>query len=804
MRRRRLKPARLVGAVAALSVLRLAAAAKIETPDSEAPAVVLEFGAAPQTQRWRLMVTIDGESAERRWSAAMKNLCEFVDADGSGDLDAGEASRLPSAFGIRQMLWGQFVPAGLGPSWTALDADGDRRITRDEVEGYYRTQGVTGVVVAAGRAPHTKELTAALLATGSEAGVLDRSVSRGAWDAALERVPSHDLNGDQSISPAELLGDVAYPGIAANEFISPTDEGNSKGSTKPPVRWRAHEVDAKSRGAVHAVWRIAFDDGKASSNWAAHERSGGNTDSASATQEPRTGAYRIQSFVDRGRSLDMWREARRRFEAQFNDLSSDDSAFVDVAALNDDASLRDFKLVSSAADRNGDRRLSRRELDRWLGVQQAFVMSQTLVSVIDYGAGLFEFVDHSHDGRLSTAELASAWERLGAAGGLAADRLLLDRLPHHLRVTASRGLPSSLLPKASLTGPPWFQAADANSDGRLSSEEFPADDSSFHRLDANSDGEIGAEEAEKSSATKAPSTAARDGRLATLGRRLFFDRSLSSDGSTSCADCHRPTHGWSTPERLPRGVGGRRARRHPPSLYNVGRQRQWFWDGRATSLEEQVLGPIESPDEMNQPVESLVARLKRSSHWRGQFEEAGLEPGKESLAAALAAFCRTIEADDAPYDRFRAGDWTALSPAARRGHDLFFFRLQCGVCHSGENFTDGKFHNLGVGMDQKMSDVGRFVVTGKEEDRGAFKTPSLRNVAKTAPYMHDGRFDALDEVVDFYVRGGHFNPHLDQLMNVFPLSAEEKSDVVAFLREGLTSPSDAAADAARELMARDP
>jgi cytochrome c peroxidase len=287
--------------------------------------------------------------------------------------------------------------------------------------------------------------------------------------------------------------------------------------------------------------------------------------------------------------------------------------------------------------------------------------------------------------------------------------------------------------------------------------------------------------------------------VAQLGHSLFFDRKLSRDGTVSCADCHRPDHGWSSPDAFSHGVGGQVGKRHAPSLYNVGLQRSFFWDGRARSLEDTVLIPIQDSHEMAQPLAGLLDRLRESNEYRQKFAEARMEIDIAGVSRALAQFCRTIVAEDAPFDRYRAGDMAALSPSARRGHDLFFFRLNCASCHNGKQLSDGKFHNLGIGFEQPKPDLGRYTVTGEKKDRGAFKTPSLRNVAKRSPYMHDGRFKTLEEVIDFYKEGGHANANLDPLINLLPIDDSQKTDVVSFLREGLTSKTDPAAEASRHM-----
>lgn len=287
--------------------------------------------------------------------------------------------------------------------------------------------------------------------------------------------------------------------------------------------------------------------------------------------------------------------------------------------------------------------------------------------------------------------------------------------------------------------------------------------------------------------------------IVELGRKLFFDRRLSKDNSVSCAHCHQPEHGWSTPLPFAGGVEGQLGRRHVPSLYNIGLRQSLFWDGRVATLREQVLQPIEDPHEMGMPLDPLLERLAGLEDLQPAISATGRQLTKELLAESLAAFCETIVADNTPFDRYRSGDVEALSPAARRGHDLFFFGLNCATCHTGSQLTDEKFHNLGIGMDSEVLDLGRYEVTRREEHRGAFRTPSLRNVASTAPYMHDGRFESLEEVIDFYAGGGISNPHLDPMINVLPLDDGQKMDLILFLREGFTSPSDPAAERSRTL-----
>ncbi len=274
-----------------------------------------------------------------------------------------------------------------------------------------------------------------------------------------------------------------------------------------------------------------------------------------------------------------------------------------------------------------------------------------------------------------------------------------------------------------------------------------------------------------------------------LGRRLYFDKALSSDRTISCASCHDPARGWSNGEPFATGVDGQVGGRNSPTVINTAYQKFQFWDGRAGSLEEQALGPIQNPIEMNLTLDEAVKRLSESDDYRRRFREAfGTEVTAEGIGKAIAAFERTIVSGNAPYDRFKARETAALSEAAQRGMKLFFGKANCSACHVGPNFTDNGFHNLGVGIDDPNPDLGRQVVTGQLGDRGSFKTPTLREIARTAPYMHDGRFATLREVVAYYNQGGTDNPQLDEEVFPLKLTDQELDDLVRFLEEGLASP----------------
>ena len=281
-------------------------------------------------------------------------------------------------------------------------------------------------------------------------------------------------------------------------------------------------------------------------------------------------------------------------------------------------------------------------------------------------------------------------------------------------------------------------------------------------------------------------SAARDATpaMVSLGRRLFFDPVLSRDSTVSCASCHQPGHAFTDRRPQPRGVGGRVGRRNAPTLLNRGYGTTFSWDGRGTTLAAQALRAIQDPTEMDLRVDLAVQRLARHPGYGRSFQTAfGLPPSNEVLGQALAGYLRSLRAGGSRFDRFVAGDTRALSPLERRGLALFQGQARCDRCHSGPLLTDERFHNTGVAWQGgAFVDAGRFEVTLRTGDEGAFKTPTLREVARTAPYMHDGSLATLEEVVDFYVRGGNPNQNLDPEIRPIPLSAGERAALVAFLR----------------------
>ena len=280
-----------------------------------------------------------------------------------------------------------------------------------------------------------------------------------------------------------------------------------------------------------------------------------------------------------------------------------------------------------------------------------------------------------------------------------------------------------------------------------------------------------------------PAHGADNAGLITLGRRLFFDPVLSVDSSHSCASCHQPAKAFADGRATSVGVLGRQGTRNVPAIVNRGWGRAFFWDGRTTLLEDQVLRPISEPNEMGFSAHAAVQRIAKHRFWQKQFRETlGTEPDVTGVARALAAYVRSIQAGDSPFDRAMLGEAYALTEQGQRGLEIFQGRARCVRCHSGALLTDEAFHNTGVAWrNGPPVDSGRALVTRRREDVGSFKTPTLRQVGLTAPYMHDGSLRTLPEVVDFYDRGGHANPNRDSDLKPLHLSPEEKVALLAFL-----------------------
>lgn len=270
-----------------------------------------------------------------------------------------------------------------------------------------------------------------------------------------------------------------------------------------------------------------------------------------------------------------------------------------------------------------------------------------------------------------------------------------------------------------------------------------------------------------------------------LGKKLFFDPRLSGNNWISCATCHNPALGFA--DGLPRFRGGPASKeggRHSPTIINCAYNEPLFWDGRAATLEEQALGPVQNPDEMFETLDNVVRKLNRIPDYKKAFKEVfGTDVTSDGIAKAIAAFERTIIFGNSPFDRYMQGDTNAMSESAIRGMELFNGKAECIICHNGPNFTDNKFHNIGVPADGPIKeDLGRYNVTKKDSDKGAFRTPTLRNIAETAPYMHNGFFPTLFEAVQFYNGGGGRTENKSPDIHALNLTPQEVKDLIEFLK----------------------
>ena len=270
-----------------------------------------------------------------------------------------------------------------------------------------------------------------------------------------------------------------------------------------------------------------------------------------------------------------------------------------------------------------------------------------------------------------------------------------------------------------------------------------------------------------------------------LGRLLFFDKRLSQDNTIACANCHIAKFAFTDGKPVSTGIRGQKGGRSAPASFNRVFSSAQFWDGRAATLEAQSVGPFTNPIEHGfANYDVMNAKMMKIPGYRKLFKQVFSDDTitTERVGMAIASFQRTVLSGNSPADRFdQGGETGAIPEAAQRGLILFREKARCTKCHSGFNFTDEKFHNLGIGWDTNTVDLGRYMITNNPEEIGAFKTPTLREIARSSPYMHDGRFKTLEEVVNFYNQGGVKNPHQDNLILPLELTDQEKHDLVEFL-----------------------
>jgi cytochrome c peroxidase len=271
-----------------------------------------------------------------------------------------------------------------------------------------------------------------------------------------------------------------------------------------------------------------------------------------------------------------------------------------------------------------------------------------------------------------------------------------------------------------------------------------------------------------------------------LGHFLFFDKRLSKNNAIACATCHMPELAFTDGQPVSTGVHRQQGGRSAPTSINRGFSKVQFWDGRAPTLEAQSIGPLVNPVEHGfSNHNELVAKINKIEGYKKLFKKVfgTNDITKEQVGKAIASFQRTLISGNSPFDRYDwDGEEQAISESARRGRKIFSGKARCNQCHFGTNFSDEKFHNIGIGWDGEMVDVGRYHVTKDSKEIGAFKTPTLREISRTAPYMHDGRFATLKEVVDHYNGGGVKNPFLDNMIVPLNLTEAEKQDLIEMLR----------------------
>jgi Ca2+-binding EF-hand superfamily protein len=458
------------------------------SPRADALDLVLLGGPAPV--RVEVRVEIDGKPVPAVWDETFAKLHAFHDRDGNGSLDAAEAARLPAAFGLRQVLWGQFVPAGPAPPFAELDADASGSVSTAELADYYRRCGLGGVLVGVGKPPATDRLTDALLKRLDTNR--DGAVTEAEWKAAADTLRPLDANDDELIGPGELVEHTAYPGALGSVLLTvpdPAARPHPVMTALPlvvlPLRtadthWAAAlAVQSKGdAGAMKALrttaaasWQVRFGDGAAPPPRLTHT----------------AGPTQLELRADPGKLGEQAVAARKRTAALFAECDADADGGLNAAELASPKGTP-FRLLAAVADRDGNGQLSATEFTAWLDLQDQVAKGHVLLTVLDHGNGLFERLDADRDGALSVRELRGAWERVGRGF----DR---SKLPRHLFATVSRGQPRELPGRPARTGPAWFVAMDRNGDGDVSRREFTGPAAVFERLDADRDGLLDPREA---------------------------------------------------------------------------------------------------------------------------------------------------------------------------------------------------------------------------------------------------------------------------------------------------------------------
>lgn len=456
--------------------------------------------------RIELTVEVDGRPLTNVWDDTFAKMFAFYDRDGDGVLSEAEAARLPSAFALRQLLWGQTAAhSGAAIPWPALDADRDGRVTRAEMADAYRRAGVGTVVVGTGQPPGPERLTAALVAALDANG--DGKVSEEELKAAPSALQKFDLNDDELVGPGELVPKLAYPGARGTNVLLPPRAG----VTPVPEVGRLPLVLLPT-GTADTAWSEVVSKrlgGKpAAPDLVAWRREGPavrwkvQLGAGPVVREPFvSGRLRVEMRAEAGTLPVALAASRKQTLGRFADTDADANGVLvekEVVRRNH----QEIKSLYTVADRNADGKLTREEASAWLDLQDRIASGQVLLTVLDYGAGLFELLDADRDGSLSVPELRTAWNRASAAGCVTAGVLDTAKLPRQLSLAVSRGHPESPLGGRVRGGPDWFKAMDRNRDGCVSRREFTGGEGVFDRLDLDKDGLLSPEEASKAEVKK--------------------------------------------------------------------------------------------------------------------------------------------------------------------------------------------------------------------------------------------------------------------------------------------------------------
>ena len=486
--------------------------------------------------RLRVRVEVDGLSSDRVWDRAIHALFNYRDSDRDGKLSAVEAMRLPTPFNLRRLLWGNFaLPSVVGDGWQSADTDADEKLSEEELRAFYQREGV-GIQIGEASVPATASLNAALIQQLDRDG--NGAISVAELRTAENRLAGRDLNEDELISPGELVRGINYPGASGASRILPLVAATKLPEFSGPAvlllpadpgdtRWakalRSHlaggdrlsvaqsrlaakafaALDTDGDGSMSVVELARWRERPANLAWVATfgkdaitVPNAGDLSSKSVAQiENLSGeGLRISCRTDPGRLADLWAQARQRVVNLFDGADANQSGFLDEKSPFTQKDIT-LKALLSVADQNSDGKLTRAELDAWFSVSEELLRGQILITILNHGHGLFEYVDEDHDGALSVRELRAAISRLERAKCFRNGAIDFRKMPRTLQIAVSFGHPTTVLPKPHRQGPSWFLAMDQNGDGDISRKEWKSEPNSFGQWDLDHDGLLSEKEA---------------------------------------------------------------------------------------------------------------------------------------------------------------------------------------------------------------------------------------------------------------------------------------------------------------------